>query len=496
MVRRFCRDSAIYAIPVALSSGISFLMFPFYAHRFTPREYGAYDLLTLTGILVGWTVALEIYQGLGRFVADEKDMERVRRYASTALWFAIGVYAAFLVLVELFADPASHLLLGKGVSVVLLRVAAPWMAVQGVLQIAQSQLRWQLRPVSFAVASIIYAVFTAVASALLVFVAHLEVEGAFLGVLTGASVSLVYVLVAARGTFHLHFERQKCREMLVYSAPLVPASVAVFLNLYADRLVIQHMRSLGDVGVYGVGYRLAAVVTLLLAGFQGAALPLILARKDEPSTPADLARVFRIFTAIALSTFVVLTILATPAIRILAAAQYQRASSVVPFLLISTLFAGMYMFAAGISIAKRTVTMAKVTVVAGVGNLALVVALVGPLGIVGAGIATASTSLAWFAALMVVSQRHYPVPHRWGQLLWALGAVTLLVFVSLAVLPSDRAHALGPAYLVIRIALVALGVFLAAALSLDGAERGLAMQSVEKGLAKITARRRQAAGVT
>jgi O-antigen/teichoic acid export membrane protein len=125
VVRRFFRDSAIYVLPAAVSSGMSFFLFPFYAHRFTPREYGAFDLLMLVGVVVGWTVALEIYQGVGRYVAGEKDQTRSRSYASTALWFSIGAYGAFAAVAELFASPISHLLLGAGISVSLFRVAVP-----------------------------------------------------------------------------------------------------------------------------------------------------------------------------------------------------------------------------------------------------------------------------------------------------------------------------------------------------------------------------------
>ncbi len=496
MVRRFFRDSAIYTLPVAISSGMSFILFPFYAHHFSPREYGAYDLLTLTGILVGWTVALEIYQAVGRFVAGEKDVERARSYASTALWFATGAYTVFAVLVELFAVPASHLLLGKSVSPVLLRVAVPWMCVSGILSIAQAQLRWQLRPVSFAAASLFLAFVTAAASALLVFVARLEVEGAILGQLAGCTAGLAYVLVATRGTFYLHVDKQKLREMIAYSAPLVPASAAGFLNLYADRLVIQHLRTLGDVGVYGVGYRIAAITTLLLAGFQGAALPLIIARRDEPSAPADLARIFRVFTAIVLASFIVLTMFATPALRFLAAAEFQRAYSVVPFLLISTVFAGMYMFAAGVALGRTTMVVARITVLAGVGNLVLALALVGPLGIIGAGIATAGTSVAWFVALMVVSQRRYPVPHRWGQLVAAFVTVTSLVLISLAILPASRAHALDPMSLIIRAALVVCGIALAARLSLGADELQTTLRTMRGGVSSVISRDRRAAGVT
>ena len=251
MVRRFFRDSAIYVVPTILSSGMSFIMFPFYAHHFDPRQYGVFDLLTLTAMLVGWTVALEIYQGVGVYVGGEKDQRRTRQYASTALWFSVAAYAAFGLLAEVFSSPLSHVLLGADVNVELLRVAVPWMCVQGVLVLTQVQLRWQLRPLAFAISSVINATFTIVASAVLVFGAGLGVEGAILGQLIAATACLAYVLLATRGTFRLIFDWQKCKQMLSYSIPMVPSSIGVFLNLYADRLVIQHERSLADVGLYG-----------------------------------------------------------------------------------------------------------------------------------------------------------------------------------------------------------------------------------------------------
>jgi O-antigen/teichoic acid export membrane protein len=466
MVRRFFRDSAIYVIPAVLSNGMSFFMFPFYAHRFTPREYGAFDLLMLAGTLVGWTVALEIYQAVGRFVAGEKDVAVARSYASTAFWFAVGVYALFSLAVELLATPISHALLGANVRVSLLRIATALMCVQGVLAIAQAQLRWQLRPVAFAIGSALGAVTTIVASGLLVFGAGLGVGGALLGQLIGCAVALAYVLVATAGTFRLQFHAGRCREMLAFSIPLVPSSVGVFLNLYADRLVIQHMRSLSDVGVYGVGNRLAMIISLLLVGFQGAALPLILSRRNDPSTPRDLARILRIFSALALSTFVFLALMTTPLLRVLAAARYQRAAAVVPFLVISVLFANSYIFAPGLSIAKKTKPIALLTVLAGAANLGLALLLVPPLGIVGAGIATATTSLAWFIAVMAASQRYYPAPHNWRALSLALAVVLAFVSVCLLVLPTSRDLALHPGLLGLRLALAVAGSGTAVALSL------------------------------
>jgi len=458
VIRRFFRDSALYVIPGVLTSGMSLFTFPLYAHHFTPRQYGLFDLLTLAGMVVGWTVALEIYQAVGRLVADERDPIRIKAYASTALWFSAAAYATFVIVGEPLSAPISHVLLGPGVRLALVRVAIPAMAINGFLAIPQAQLRWQLRPAAFAVAAVINAVLTVVSSVVLVFAAGLGVEGLLLGSLIGSSVGLVYVLIVTSGTFGMQFDMHKCREMLAFSAPLVPSSLGVFLNLYADRLVIQHLRSVADVGVYGAGYRLAMIVSLLLTGVQGATLPLIFARKDEPSTPADLAQIFRIFCGAGLSAFVILSLLATPALRILAAPAYQRGSSLVPFLVIAVLFAGMYMFAVGLPIAKKTVLMATSTICAGLANLVLALLLVPGLGILGAGIATAATSFAWFAVLMVISDRHYPVPHQWGSLIGAFVAVTVFTGVALALLPDARAQALDPGTLAIRAVLVIVGV--------------------------------------
>jgi O-antigen/teichoic acid export membrane protein len=470
MVRRFFRDSAIYIVPTILTSGMSFVMFPFYAHHFSPRQYGVFDLLTITAMLVGWTVALEIYQGVGVYVSGEKDPRRVVEYASTALWFAVGSYVVFALAGEGLATPLSRLLLGPGVEVSLLRVSIPWMCVQGVLAIAQAQLRWQLRPSAFAVSAAINATLTIALSAVLVFGADLGVKGAILGQLIAGTTALAYVLFTTRRTFRLTFDWQKCKQMLSYSIPMVPGSIGVFLNLYADRLVIQHVRSLAEVGLYGVGYRLATVVALLLTAFQAAALPLILARKDDPSTPGDLARMFRIFAAMGLAAFVAISLLATPALHLLAAPRYQHSAAVVPFLLISVLFANMYNFAPGTAIKKKPLATAALTVAAGIANLALALALVPRLGIMGAGIATASTGFAWFVALMAVSQRHYTVPHRWRQLVVAFAVSVALVAVSLALLPASGPESMHAADLFIRVALVAVGIVLSAALALGRRE--------------------------
>ena len=82
------------------------------------------------------------------------------------------------------------------------------------------------------------------------------------------------------------------RAMLRFSAPLVPAGLAVFISLYINRFALNHFGSLEDVGHFGIGSRIAGLVALLILGIQAALTPLVYQHYREPQTPGQIARLF------------------------------------------------------------------------------------------------------------------------------------------------------------------------------------------------------------
>jgi O-antigen/teichoic acid export membrane protein len=467
MVRRFFRDSALYVIPTALNSGMALFLFPLYAHHFSRSEYGVLDLITITEVLVSLTVGFQLWQGLGRHVSGMRDKGLVSAYASTALVFTVVCYVIFGLAAQLAAVPLADVLFGTRRDVGVLRVGIAWWCIAGVLVLAQSQLRWQLRAGCVAVAGVINVAFTGILSVVLILPAHLGVTGAVLGQLSGSVASLVFILASTFTVFKVRFDRDRCAEMLRYSLPLVPAGVAVFLNLYADRLVIRNVGSVAEVGVYAVGYRIASAAYFLIAGTQGAITPLVLAHKDDPSTPKDLARIFRLFMVCALALFLFLSIMAPPMVRIFAAAPFQHAVVVVPWLVAAVLLSSLYMFAPGMMITKKTSVVAWLTLAAGLGNLGLALLLVPSLGILGAGIATSVTSLGWFAGMMWFSQKDYPAPHAWAHIVVGCAVALVIVTAAALTLPSGRIHALDFSVIIVRMALVLGGVALVTAVLLE-----------------------------
>jgi O-antigen/teichoic acid export membrane protein len=429
LVRLFFRHGATYALGAFLSQGIAFLLFPFFAHVFSPRDYGVIDLVGLVMNLVNLTVALEISSGLGRFFPEANGQRDREGYASTALIFTFLAYTVTLAAALVFVRPLTALIFGGGVktSTLVLGVAAMWCS--GMLYLTQDLLRWQLRPRAFAAVSIVTATVVTATSAVLVLAFDMGVNGAIAGQLIGFGCAAAVALALSRQLFHLQLDRTKLRRMLAYSLPLIPANLGVFLNIYVDRLAIRARLTLSDVGLYGAAYRLSIVTSLILLGFQGALLPLVLSRHEQPETPRDLAHIFRLFCAIALVTFLLVSLFADEFLRVLTRPAFYKAADVVPFIVAAAFLSGMSVFAPGLYVARRTRPIVVISVISGVVNAGLAFALARPLGIKGPALAFLIAALAGFAALMVLSQRTYRAPHDWRRLL-----PTTVVIVALAVL--------------------------------------------------------------
>ena len=458
MLGRFFKDSAIYAVAGVLSQGISFLLFPFLAHHFKPHAYGVIDIIGLVTTIAYLTVALEINQGLGRYFTEARDEPERVSLASTALIFTIGAYLATAAITLPLAGPITRALFDPSVDPWVLRVAIIGIFAGGVLYVAQDQLRWRMRKRAYASVSVILALVTTATTALLVLGFHVGVIGAIIGQLAGTVAALLVVFGVSWRSYTARFDRAKFRTMLAFSLPLVPASVGVFLNSFADRLAVLQTKSLSAVGVYGVGFRIATVMTLLLVGFQGAALPLLMERHRDESTPAEFARIFRVFAALTLALFVAVSLFADFFVHVLAAPEYRGADVVVPYMLMAALLFGAYVFAPGLWVAKRMRPAAVISVVAGLLNLGLAFALTPSLGIRGAGIATAASSGFYFGLSMLLSQRHYRVPHNWVRLALAAGISIGAVAAGRAFLPIGGGHAVAAGALLAKAAVSVLTI--------------------------------------
>ncbi len=425
MLRRLLKDSVIYSLATFLSRGISLLLIPFYTRALSPEAYGIIDMLTIFGTLATQVVTLQITQGLARFFADADEAQR-RLYASSSLWFSLVMFGVFGAIAWAIAEPLSTQLLNAPGHADVFRLSLLAVIGNGLFYFFQNQLRYQLQPMRYAIASLLYTLVNAGVAFYAIVIAQSGVNGFFAAQVLGALLGMGVAWAYCRDLYGLVFSSKACQALLAYSFPLVPSSLFVVVTAYIDRIAIRTLMTVSDVGLYGIGFRLASVISLAMVGIQGALTPLIYARYREASTPGEIARLFRLFMAVCFPILLFIALFAREMLVILTGPEYHDAWPIMPFVATSSLLASLYIFAPGLDIAKKTKTIAGINLGSALVNTGLNFLLIPLLGIVGAALGTCISAFLMFMGYWYFGARHYRIPFDWSRLM-AAGAILAVV---------------------------------------------------------------------
>lgn len=465
------RDAFIYGLSTLLTRGQQIVLIPIYTRFLGTAEYGAVEAMAIFGALVNLTVALEISQGVARYLADAPDLAARRRYAFTALLFSLFCYSVFVVVLALLSSTFAEWLFEGQAGLTALMVGVGALAVNGVFVLVQDILRWQLRPMAYFLAGAAYAFGGGIVGVGFV-VAGFGVSGVFLGQLAGALAGFVIALFASRSLWrHARFDFGALKQMLGFSAPLVVSSLAVFAGTFTDRIVVRELLGLEALGMYAVSARFASVVAILTVGLQAALTPLVYRTWREPGAAQKLAQVFRIYLAGMVPVIGVLALFSSEIVSMVVGNAFLEASVVLPVQAAASLFLSLYVFAPGLFLGKRTVIAAVVNLGGAAMNLALCLWLTVAMGLIGAALSATIAAACVFAGHVSLGRRYFDVPLDRPGLLLSFGALGALVATGVEF--SATYSMLDPASRVLKAAVLCLVTAVVWAFSLKSADRAL-----------------------
>lgn len=426
MLRNFIKDSAIYVIPSFLSRGLSIILVPLYTRVLSPADYGSLDLLLIFASLVNLTIALEVSQGLARFYSTEKDPGKRITYASSGFWFTVLCYSLFTVLLLSLSGRVSLLVMGRAGLDKVFRTGLFYIWADGILRLVQNQFRWELKSKYFAATSLIVLFTTAAAAIFMTYQLSLGLLGLITGMLFGTLSGLVFAFWNLRKTFRFSFNFKSLKEMLLFSAPLVPSGISIFISRYIDRIIIRHFLTIEDLGIYSIAFRLASVVSLLMVGFQSALTPLIYSHYQEAETPKHLEKIFRFFVAFALIFYLLMSKFSYEILVLMTTPDYYSAAFLVQIMVPAILLSSMNIFAPGIALRKKTHIILFINTTGAFLNASLSWFLIPRLGVGGAAVSALIGYMFVFVLFMVYSQRFYKVPHKWIAIILAVSLTVLI----------------------------------------------------------------------
>lgn len=431
MIERLLRDGAVYAVAALVSRGAAFVVVPIYTRLLDARNYGALDLILTAGLLINLVVALEVGQGLAREWSEQPGETERRRLGSTALGFTALAHAAFLALALAASAPLAQALLGSRDYVPELRAGLVFIAANAVFLHLQDQFRWRMRARAYAAASALHAALTlALGTGGGV---ALGLQGILWGQALAAGAAAACCLALLRGQLGAGIDRTLLARMLRFSLPLVASGVTMFIAFQANRFLLSGIASLAELGLFGVGQRVAALTLLLAIGLQGALTPLVYRHHAEPGVPAELARLFEGFAGVAAIACLLLAVFARELIGWIATPGFVAAAPLLAWLAPAAVLGQMYIFAPGIAIERKTHWQLALTAASAALALALNLASIPRWGALGAAVSNLAAACIFLGLWVAASQRVYPLPLRWGRIAAVAAAYAVLAWFGVTI---------------------------------------------------------------
>lgn len=474
MVARFFRDASLFSLVSFAEKGVALVTFPLLASQLSPAEYGLFDLTCIAVSIASLGAGLELYQGVMRQLPDAKSDRERGELLSTAMVSVIVMAVIICLLALPFWKSISSLVYAEPGQAKLLCLGAALLIANCMSSLLYVTLRAQLRMrVLVRVAILRLAVQTS-AALWLVLGAHWKAEGLICAQITGAALVVVACWRACGNLLHLTWNRQAFMKLFAFSGPLLAGSLCVILSQQGDRAAVRALLTIADVGVLGTGYRVAAVVGLVTSGVEMALSPLIYQYYTRGETPAQIARMLRIYLGLCFLLCLGLALFAGPLLQRFTPPAYHAAAATVPILGATLMLGHLPSFFPGLAIANRTKTMALIQISGLAVNLCGFILLGGLFGLMGICFSGLMTQLYVLIVSARLSHRHYPIPLPWLELAVFSGIAAGVVTLWIAYLPHT---------LLAGIPIVAAGVALVFLFRL------ISVHDVRQALLRITAAR-------
>jgi O-antigen/teichoic acid export membrane protein len=442
LLRRLLASAAAYQAPSILSSVLALVTLRLYTGHLTPADYGYAENLLTAIIFTSILLRFGVGEAFVRFWFDDEDHARRLDLARTATAWTFYASTAVALVGLAFAGPLSRLILTvDDATLMSFGLLGLWAFTN--LEMAYALLRVEERRREYAIAGIVNILLTVALTVTLVVILDKGARGYVLGNYGASAVVLLGLWVVHRDRVSFR-PPQRTVALLRFGGPTVPADAAAFALNVVDRTYLIHAQGADAAGRYGFAAKLSTVVIVAVRGFQAAWPPLAYSVADEAQAARLYARVTTAYVAVTGIVVCGVTLVGRWAVRALADnPSFYPSSEALPWVALGWALYGLVLVLVTVAGRAKVTTRNFPATIAGlVVNVILLVALVGPLGIAGAGIALCGAYVVIVAVLYLLTRHLFRVPFEWRRLLAAVVVLSALGVGGELLLPTHGAAGL------------------------------------------------------
>lgn len=390
--RALLTGTITYAIGSFGTKFLNFLIVPFYTYYIAPGDLGDYDLLVTTVSLLSPLLTMKISDAAYRWIIKSRENEVPYISATYKLLLRNCLLTAVLLFTINFFIPIWNcyyfiaILLGDRI-----------------LECLQKLLRGLKNQKLFAMSGVFHTAVLVGTNVIKVCVMRQGVTALLQSSVISIYATILLILLLEKRLRNVDFKpdyRSHQKEMLRYSAPLVPSALSWWVISASNRYIIRWFLGSAANGIYSVAYKFPSVLQTVFTMFNNAWTDMALAelgkgKQSEEYTKQTFERLYKISFGMAF----VLIPLTKLVMNLILNERYKEAAIYIGFLYLGTVFQGFSSFSSiGYLQRKKTGGAAKTSLYGAIVNLVVDLLGVKYLGLFAA---TVSTFLGFFVMWIV-----------------------------------------------------------------------------------------------
>ncbi len=407
-IRYLANNIALFSISNFVSKVLVFLLVPLYTNVLTTKEYGIADVFQVTLLLLVPALTINMGEGALRFGIEYREKRGSILFGGLKITLlAAGVVTLICAAGMFFVpDPVRGYLF---LFILLFLTNAMYEFL--ILYFQGSELV----PV-VVIGSVFSTCMMILCNLLFLLVFRIGLYGyLFSQMIAFGSSALLMLLIGIRkqrgaDDFAIRRDIAMEKEMLTYGKPLILYSTGSWINNAADRYLVLFLCGASVNGLYGVAYKIPAILMVFQRIFaQAWQMSATKSYKDENSD-AFFSLMYTSYHTFMVVGCAFLILILRPLAAVLFLKDFHTAWEFVPPLLISVIFGALTGFLGSICLAhKDSKSMGIATGCGALLNVLLNLLLIPKMGAMGAAIATAVSYFTMYFAALLITRKYVKI---------------------------------------------------------------------------------------
>ena len=409
---KLLKSSFIYGLTSSLQSLLGFIMLPILTSYYTPETFGVYSILLLISAVSSGIFYLGASSALGRFYFDEDSELYKKKIITTSILITLCGAIILIILSLIFSKLISINLFQTELYSFPILLILIGTALTFLLNIMTLILRYENKALIFFIVSILGVVINFFITYFLLSRFNFGLLAPIYGIFFSNAICFIYLIFSNFSLLTKAIEVRHFKLILSFGIQASIAGLFYYILDWIDRIIIKDLLDLSQVGIYSLGYRLGAIMNIILImPFTLVWAPMRVEYAKNEDNSSFTTKIISYYTIIGVLFLVIAILFGTEIIHsIFTNKSYQSATKIVPIIMFSTLFYGYQnIIDFGIYINKKVYYYIIVLIFGIFINIILNYIFIPIFGFMGAAFVTLTTYILSSTVIYLISNKYYKI---------------------------------------------------------------------------------------